>query len=340
MEMPLDRVVPSGYTNAAWILSGISLALVLVLQLLPAMLAGMLVYELVHVLAPTVNRRLSDKRAKLIGVVLLSALAVGVTTAGIAAAIVFFRSDAGNIAALLTKMAEIVAGSRGTLPNWLVDAMPDNPDDMRQAIAQWFRAHAAEMQTMGKEAGRVMIYALVGMIVGAIVALHEALPVEPRGPLAAELLERVANLGTAFRRVVFAQVRISLLNTIFTAIYLALVLPLFGVDLPLKKTLIALTFLAGLLPVVGNLISNSVIVIVSLSYSFGVALSSLCFLIVIHKLEYFLNARIIGRRIGSHVWELLLAMLAMEAAFGISGVIAAPIYYAFIKDELTRQGLV
>jgi hypothetical protein len=33
-------------------------------------------------------------------------------------------------------------------------------------------------------------------------------------------------------------------------------------------------------------------------------------------------------------------MLVMEAAFGIGGVIAAPIYYAFIKDELAREGLI
>jgi hypothetical protein len=35
---------------------------------------------------------------------------------GIAGAIVFFKSDAGNIPALLTKLAEIVADSRRTLP--------------------------------------------------------------------------------------------------------------------------------------------------------------------------------------------------------------------------------
>ena len=338
--MPPDRVVPSGYTCAAWILSGVGLVLVLHLQLLPAMLGGMLVYELVHVLAPTIHKRLSNTRAKLIAVVLLSALVVGAITAGIAGAIAFFKSDAGSIPALLTKMAEIVAGSRRTLPAWLVDQMPDNPDDMREAIAEWFRVHAAEVQSMGKDAGRALIHALIGMIVGAMVALHEALSTEPHGPLAAELIERVANLGNAFRRVVFAQVRISLLNTIFTAVYLTLVLPLFGVELPLRKSLIAVTFVAGLLPVVGNLISNFVIVIVSLSYSFGVAMASLAFLIVIHKLEYFLNARIIGRQIGSHAWELLVAMLVMEAAFGIAGVIAAPIYYAFIKDELARQRLI
>ena len=154
------------------------------------------------------------------------------------------------------------------------------------------------------------------------------------------LIDRVSNLGIAFRRVVFAQVRISLINTFFTAVYLFLVLPAFGVELPLRKSLIAVTFVAGLFPVLGNLISNSVIVIVGLSHSFGVALASLAFLIVIHKLEYFLNAQIIGKRIGSHTWELLVAMLVMEAAFGIGGVIAAPIYYAFIKDELVREGLI
>ena len=82
--MPLDRAGPSGYTYAAWILSGVSLVLILLLRRLPAMLAGMLVYELVHVLAPTVNKRLSDKRARLAAVALLSVSAVGAISAAIA----------------------------------------------------------------------------------------------------------------------------------------------------------------------------------------------------------------------------------------------------------------
>src|SRR5205823_2455721 len=109
--------------------------------LLPALLAGMLVYELVHVLAPAVSTRLSDRRSKLVAVALLSVVVVGVTAAGIAGAVVFFKSDPGSISALLTKMAEIVAGSRGMLPDWLINQMPENPDDLRDAIAEWFRAH-------------------------------------------------------------------------------------------------------------------------------------------------------------------------------------------------------
>ena len=100
------------------------------------------------------------------------------------------------------------------------------------------------------------------------------------------------------------------------------------------------TFVVGLLPILGNLVSSTVIFIVSLSQSLLVALVSLAYLVVIHKLEYFLNARIIGGQIRARAWELLIAMLIMESLFGIAGLIAAPIYYAYLKDELRARGLV
>jgi len=114
-----------------------------------------------------------------------------------------------------------------------------------------------------------------------------ALGIEVR--LLPALYVRAGRLGEPFGRVVFAQVRISALNTVFTGIYLVVLLPLFGVHLPLTKTLIGVTFVAGLLPVVGNLISNAVIVVVSLALSHYVAFASLVFLIVIHKLESLLS---------------------------------------------------
>ena len=104
--------------------------------------------------------------------------------------------------------------------------------------------------------------------------------------------------------------------------------------------MIVVTFFAGLLPVVGNLISNSVIFVVSLAHSPTIALTSLAYLVVIHKLEYFLNARIVGSQISARAWELLTAMLVMESAFGLAGLVAAPICYAWLKDELRQRGLI
>jgi predicted PurR-regulated permease PerM len=92
--------------------------------------------------------------------------------------------------------------------------------------------------------------------------------------------------------------------------------------------------------VLGNLVSNTVIVIISLSHSLYVASASLAFLVIIHKLEYFVNARIIGSQIKARAWELLIAMVAMEAAFGVQGVIAAPIFYAYVKKELSDRELI
>ncbi len=175
------------------------------------------------------------------------------------------------------------------------------------------------------------------MIIGGMISLREAISVKSYPPLAQALAERVDRFSNAFHQVVFAQVRIAALNTLFTWTYLVVILPLLGVELPLLKTLVAVTFVVGLLPVIGNLISNTAIVIVSLSWSVEVAGVSLIYLMIIHKLEYFLNAHIIGSRIRASAWELLIAMLLMEAAFGIRGLVAAPIYYAYLKEELMSK---
>jgi hypothetical protein len=71
-----------------------------------------------------------------------------------------------------------------------------------------------------------------------------------------------------------------------------------GIHLPFIKTMLAVTLIVGILPVVGNLISNTVIVLVS-----------------------------------ARAWEMLLAMLVMEAAFGVPGIAVAPVYYAYMRGR-------
>ena len=325
---------------AAWMLMGVALVLVLHLHLLTALLSGLLVFELVHIIAPALHRRFFGRRPRLVAIALLAALVVGMMTVVVIAIIAFLRSEAGSLPVLLHKIADILERAKTALPEWLGVYMPGDADELREHLFEWLNSHANELRLAGTETLRTLANILVGMIVGAILALYEAVDPAANKPLAAALAARATKLGDAFRRVVFAQARISLINTIFTAIYLALALPLLGVQLPLTKTMIAITFVAGLLPIVGNLISNTVIVIVSLAYSVHVAVASLVFLVVVHKLEYFLNAKIIGTRIVARTWELLIAMLAMEAAFGLPGVVAAPIYYAYVKTELVDRGLI
>ena len=318
----------------------VSLPSIIKLHLLPALFAGLLVHELVHMAAPHMFGADHSGRAKIVALTLLLTLIILVIGGAITATILFLRSDAGSLAVLLEKMAEILDKARETLPATMQEWIPIDTSDLKGPLVAWLKEHAKEVRTMGGEVGHGLVYALIGMVIGALISVREALPGQTPGPLARALSQCAVRLADAFRRVVFAQVRISALNTLLTAIYLVAVLPMFGVHLPLTKTMILITFLAGLLPVLGNLISNSVIVVISLSYSLPAALGSLAFLVIIHKLEYFINARIVGSQIQASAWELLLAMMVMEATFGLAGVIAAPVFYAYLKSELKGRGWV
>jgi predicted PurR-regulated permease PerM len=329
----------SRHEIAAWILMAAGLLVVLKLHLLSALLAGLLVYELVHVAVLRLRRRLSSERAGMVVVMALAILVIVGVAAAVTGLLALVRSE-GHLASLLEKLADSVSLARANLPSALSEGLPANADALKDAAVDWLRLHAQEIRTVGADFGRTLVHILVGLVIGVMVSLTDLRPREVERPLASALAERMSRLGDVFRRIIFAQVRISAINTFLTAVFLMVGLPIFGVHLPLAKTLVVLTFVVGLLPVIGNLISNTVVVVVGLSVSPYVASAALIFLIVIHKLEYFLNARIVGAQINARAWELLAAMLLMEAAFGVAGVVAAPIYYAYMKDELTAQELV
>jgi len=340
-DAPRTTRTASSHDIASWVLVGTALVLVLKLHLLPALLGGLAVHELVQAIAPTLTARGSSKETgRLLSVAVLALAVVAVLTLLTLGVLAFFRSDQGNLAALLGGMADIIETSRNILPAWITDRLPENADELKVAASGWLRSHAGDLTSIGGGLTRALAHALVGMVIGGLVALQQARPSGRSAPLTRALGERTIRFGSTFRRIVFAQVRISLLNTSLTAIYLLVLLPIGGIHLPLVKTMIVVTFVAGLLPVVGNLISNAVIVTLSLSHSLAAAVGSLIFLVVIHKLEYFVNARIVGTEIRASAWEILVAMLVMEAAFGLPGVVAAPIYYGYLKNELSARGLV
>lgn len=325
---------------ASYVLAAISLLLVLKAGLLMALFSGLLIYSLVHVLAPAIQKRFAHKKPRMLAVAFLSVLIILAIIFLSWGGHAFFRSDAGNLHSLLQKLADIIEASRSQLPAWLSANLPEDVAALQDLLIHWLREHASEAKQILPEAGHMLVHLILGMVIGSMVALREVEPDKNLRPLAQALQDRIHNLAQMFHKIVFAQVQISLINTVFTAIYLAVVLPLMGIHLPLVKSMIAITFVAGLIPVAGNIISNTVIVIVALSHSLHVAAASLLFMVAIHKAEYFLNARIIGAQVNARAWELLTAILLMETLFGLPGVVAAPVFYAYLKKELSDQQLV
>ena len=148
--------------------------------------------------------------------------------------------------------------------------------------------------------------------------------------LADEIATRFRDFYQSFATVMGAQITISLINTLLTAIFVLLF------RLPNGALVIAITFLCGLLPIVGNLVSNTIIVCLAFTISLNIALVALIFLIAIHKLEYFLNSKIIGDRIRNPVWLTLVALIIGERLMGIPGMVLAPVVLNYLRMELLK----
>ncbi len=138
---------------------------------------------------------------------------------------------------------------------------------------------------------------------------------------------RFEALNRSFVIVMGAQVVISAINTVLTAIFIL------ATQLPYAVVVIGATFLCGIVPVVGNLVSNTVVVAIGFTQSPRLALAALVFLVVIHKLEYLLNSKIVGWRIRNPLWLTLLGLIVGERLLGLPGMVLAPVVLHYIKSE-------
>jgi predicted PurR-regulated permease PerM len=349
VEPASDAVAPrprmSWEEVVAYAVIAAGILFVLMQHLVSALIVGLALYLILD----RVSRRFHGSVAR--GIVRPLALLV-VTTAtaaliatAVALLVMMLRRGAGNVPAMMEQMADILGSVRiwlGGLGRQFIPEVMTDAEDFKLMIMTWLKTHAQTLRAGGMWIGVGLIHMLMGSLLAILVFFRNVTHQQEtnRGPLARHLVEKVDRFAHAFGRIATAQIKISAVNTVLTGLYLLVVLPLFGIRIPFGTTLVVITFLCGLIPVLGNLISNAVITILSLGVSVGTAVASLSFLVIIHKLEYLINSRIVGGETDSQAWEILLAIIVGETAFGVGGVIVAPIAYAFIKRELRDRGLV
>lgn len=335
-----------GVKIASYLLMAATLLMVLHYSLLPGLLSvclGFLVTRWLAVKFTWVRRRFPRKPGKVgFGPALAATLVVLAPMLLVALALSHSRTyivDAPQqYRELLDYLADTVLELRDKLPSDLGATLPDGAEELQKMIAGYLAAKAGALAMAGRAWLTGLLYAYVGLLIGALAAVRHISP--RRGPLAVQLIKRITLFGEAFRQIVAAQFWIASFNTVLTALFLLAILPVWGLKLPYTPALITLTFFAGLIPIVGNLLCNAVITLVGLSVSPVAAAACLAFLILIHKAEYVINAKVVGTRTHMGVWELLAVMFVAEAIFGPSGLVAAPLFYAYLKKELEAERLV
>jgi predicted PurR-regulated permease PerM len=322
---------------ASFVMTGLLCTGTLIYGLLPGMLAVCLGYLLTTTLVGTTRNkgpRLSAMWAASL-VILLPIIVLGLIIAN-AKGMAF--GAIGQYQALLHHLAGTVLEIRQKLPADLASNLPDELMAVQIWLSDYLKSKAQALAGFGTSSLRGFLLAYVGFVVGAlIVGTSKSLSV---APLRIEIRQRGLFFIETFQQIVVAQFWIASINAVCTALFLWVALPVFGVTMPYVGALVALTFIAGLIPIVGNLICNSVMAIAGVSVSASVGLACLIFLIAIHKTEYVINAKILGKQTNTAAWELLTVMFIGEAVFGLPGLVAAPLYYAYAKKELQAARLV
>lgn len=201
----------------------------------------------------------------------------------------------------------------------------------------------ANVGRYARDAALVLAMLIIGLVAALSFFLNEKWDVEDDpdamkdnlySTVARELIIRFETFYSSFARVIGAQIVISAINMGLTAVFLL------WNGFPYATVLIMLTFLCGLLPIIGNIMSNTLIIGVAFTFPENgprMALFALIFLVVIHKLEYFLNSKIIGDRIKNPMWLTLVGIVLGEKLMGIPGMILAPVVLHYIKVEASRN---
>lgn len=311
-------------------------------QLMTALVGGISMYIIVNTLHDFTKTKIHSKTAKQITILFLSLiifLILALTFSGFYYILTVGQDNFANLGEKAFSTLELL---KFYIPEKFHHYLPENLIELKEGFLSIVKKSAPDMLLISKNITVGLIHILIGMFIGALIAiikLDSKIETEVK-IFKEELFNRIKTFLDVFHKVVFAQVKISAINAILTGIYLLIVLPIIDVNMPYAKTLVVLTFLFGLLPVVGNLISNTLITLISLNVSFNVAIYSLIFLIVVHKLEYYINAKIVGEKIKTSIWELLIAMLVFESIFGVIGAVLSPVIYGYVKEELKKNNLI
>ncbi|WP_331828515.1 AI-2E family transporter [Candidatus Blochmannia sp. SNP] len=324
----------------SYIIMFTGIMIIIPLGLFPCFFSGFLTYEIIVSSASYFERFVGINRARWVSVILITISIIIIITIGIINCTNFFTEDINKIS-ISIEINRIFSDLKKRLPDFLPSFLPNTTEELKDQIFNWIESNLILIRNMGHTFLHGFITLLIGLVIGTLVSCTKSTKNYANDTyFTIQLSERIYNLSQAFRNIVFAQIKISLVNTLLTSVMIFVLLPLIEKPLPLGKTLIIITFILGMLPIIGNLISNIMITISALSISLSIGMIMFIYLILIHKLEYFLNAEIIGNRINANPWELILSMLLLEAIFGLEGLIAAPIFYAYLKTELRLKKLI
>lgn len=319
----------------------------------PGLIAGLAVFSLTRFIRRALNRVCQVKAASIRHAGLrwiVSMLPIWMTTVIVASLVILISLGFGNVVKfvaqtlleqgpqLLDEAMTNLFAVVSSLPEAVRQSLPESQSELLDMARNSLGGSMGHLKSVGGAGFFIFIQLMFALILGVSAGLMTS--GDNRKPLSAAWLGAMEQYVRCFTLLMGAQVYVSLWNTFCTAVFIYGVLPFFDVLLPFRELLLTFTAVASLIPAAGNIMANTLILMLTLRFGPWVALGSVTYLFVIHKLEYFVNGYFIGRNVSASVPEMLIAIIIGEIAFGLPGLITGPVTYAFLKLHWQRWGWV
>lgn len=320
--MPLSTL--SSTRKTSYLLFGLAVAGVIFLRLGDVVVTGLFSFMILDLTHRHLTSRVAPWAARW-----LSLLAFVVAATGIGYMLYTFVKLAVSrlpmiINEVLPKVDEFAVLHGFELP-------VDNLREIRELALDTIRVNYKSIGHMSGAVLRHVFQIIVGVFIAILCFMgdHPA-PTEAHfyDATRREFDARVEIFMLGFEKLFTAQIIISLINTAITGIFILIT------GVPYVHFLLLATLILGIVPIVGNVTANFIVVGTALTVSPRLAMVTLVFLVVSHKLQYFLNSHIMGSRINMPVWQVLVAMLVGEALMGFTGLILAPALVFYAREEM------
>jgi predicted PurR-regulated permease PerM len=242
------------------------------------------------------------------------------------------------------RIAHAVMEARDTLPARIA-AMREHPAFLQlqehlpdsEKLAQSAERYAADVVKSAEAIGHLFLMALIGLVLGIVYFLDtEKIQAFSRGLDPRSLLGALARWLNYTAEAVTLTIQMQLIVAACNAVLTLPVLLFIGV--PHVAALMLLIFVAGLIPVVGNLISGTVLVLLAFQVKGWLGVGIFVVLtFVLHKIEsYYLNPRLSARHVALPGFVLILSLLAFEHLFGFVGLFLS-FPSLFVANKIRRE---
>lgn len=191
----------------------------------------------------------------------------------------------------------------------------------------------------------LLLKVFIGILLGIVVhfsIIEEANDSNAWGNIMNKMLAQANVMYNSFRDIMGIQVVISLMNTtIISVMALGLTYFIYGQFLPYWYVIIPLTAILSLVPVVGNLMVNIILVLSTVQISPTYVLVGVGLFLVIHKLELIVIGKKMKEKVNIPFILILLSMLLGEMLFhSMSGMILGMVLMVTISTLLKDMEMI